>query len=159
MGPDRWGLMARKTARYEEVLDVASPPERVYNYLVYPDTLQDLDPSIAYWQPDELPPRVGTLNRIKLRVLGIPTFEAVSRFVEVDPPRRFVIEGVRPKIASTWRWTMECRELGSSGTRGISTLELGAPTWAYPFARIALAYFRRHTRRSMRTSLARLRPL
>lgn len=149
--------VGRRTLRFEEVLDVSAAPERVYNYLTYPDTLPDLDPDIAYWQPEELPPRVGTLNTMKWKLFGIPTFiELASRYTEVDPPHRFVVEGVRPAIAKSWRWTMVLHELPGGGTRGISSFELSAPRWTVPVARILLAFLRRGVRRSMRASLGRL---
>lgn len=149
--------MSTRTLRFEEVIEVSASPTRVYHYLNHPDTLADLDRDIPYWQPDELPPRVGTLNRFKWKVFGMPTFfELVSRFAEVDPPHRFVIEGVRPKIVKNWRWTMELAERPDGGTRAISAFELDSPNWALPFARIGLSFFRYRARRSIAASLDRL---
>jgi ligand-binding SRPBCC domain-containing protein len=142
--------------RFEEILDVSTSAERVYNYLTYPDTLPDLDPDIVYWEPEELPPRVGTVNKMKWRVFGVPTFiELSSRYAEVDPPRHFVIEGVRPRFVD-WRWTMDLVELPNGVTRGTSKFELDVPAWTLPLSRMVLSYLHRGAHRSMQASLSRL---
>jgi hypothetical protein len=88
----------------------------------------------------------------------MPTFvELVSRYVEIDPPRRFVVEGVRPSFAKAGRWTVELEEL-SGGTRGKTDFEITAPTGAVPFARLLLAFIHRGTRKSMLSLQQRLGP-
>jgi hypothetical protein len=126
--------------------------------MVYPDTLPDLDHDVQSWQPEELPPRVGTLNRMKLKVFGIPTFiEFTSRFAEHDPPRRFVIEVVRPSFAAGTRWTIDLEEV-AGGTHGTTTVELSTAGWATPFARIGRLLVRRSVRMGIRSLQARLGP-
>jgi ligand-binding SRPBCC domain-containing protein len=83
--------------RVREVIFLSPPPEQVFWFVLHPDNVPKYDPSFVYWKPEEYPPRVGTLNHMKVRMFGL-SMTAVSEFVEWDPPTRVVVEAVRP----TW---------------------------------------------------------
>lgn len=147
-----------QTLRFEEVVDYGARPEKIYGIMIYPDTLPDLDADVVYWQPDELPPRVGTLTRFKLKVLGVPTFvEIVGRFTDVDPPRRFAVEGIKPWFAKG-RWTIDLDALPAGGTRSTTTFELTVGRWAVPIGRVVLALVHRGVRRGTTALLRKLGP-
>ena len=125
--------------------------------MVYPDTLPDLDPFTGSWEPDELPPRVGTLVRIRSKFLGMQVpFEFVTRFTELDPPRHMVTELVRPTPV-TMRWALDLEEV-PGGTRATNTFEISWRWWAAPLGRVFAALVHRGLRMGMRKLLAQLGP-
>ncbi|MGH8570382.1 MAG: SRPBCC family protein, partial [Gammaproteobacteria bacterium] len=134
-----------------------APPERIHRIMVYPDTLPDLDHGTTMWQPEELPPRVGTLVRIKGKLLGVPLpFRATTRFVEIDPPRRMVTELVRPSFV-TFRWILDLEEV-PGGTRASNSFEVWSAWWAAPLGRLLAAVLHRRVRVGMDALLRRLGP-
>jgi hypothetical protein len=136
---------------FTEVVDLSTTTRRAFWFGVRPDTLADLDPSYEYWQPQELPPRVGTDNHLRMKVLGVP-MSVVSCFVEFDPPHRFVLDGVRPPFARWSRTVATFEELPSGGTRATFLMELRYPPWGAFFARVMA----RIQHRGLRTSIRRL---
>ena len=150
-------MSGERTFSFTEECDYGATPERVYHMLVYPDTLPGLDDDVRRWEPEELPPRIGTVNRMKLRVFGVPTFlRFESRFAELDPPHRFVVEGVRPAFVSGVRWIVTLEPI-SGGTHATTTMEAPASRWA-PLARASMFVLRRAVRRGMRALHERLGP-
>lgn len=147
----------RRVLTFSEECDFSATPQRVYNIMIYPDTLPDLDHDfVQSWQPEELPPRVGTLNRMKLKAFGVPLFiKFTSRFAEHDPPHRFVIEVVRPSFATGTRWMVDLEEI-PGGTHGMTTVEFYTAGWATPLAYIGRLLMRRSVRTGIRSLQARL---
>lgn len=142
---------------FAEVADYGVSPERLHRIMVYPDTLPGLTKSTRSWQPDELPPRVGTLVRIRSTFLGMKVpFEVVTRFSELDPPRHMVTELVRP-TSVTMRWALDLEQV-PGGARATNTFEISWRWWAAPLGRVFAAIVRREVRVGMRKLLAQLGP-
>jgi ligand-binding SRPBCC domain-containing protein len=134
---------------FTEVVDLSTTTRRAFWFGVRPDTLADLDPSYEYWQPQELPPRVGTENHLRMKVFGVP-LKVVSRFDEFDPPHRFVVDGVRPPPARWSRITATFEDLPNGATRFTYSMEIRYPLLGALIARIIASVIRRGIRTSVR---------
>jgi hypothetical protein len=93
--------------------------------MIDPKTAPTVDPTIVEWRSDEFPPTVGTLNHLKAKLFGV-RMKITSRFTEFDPPRRMVIEGVRPPMAK-WTTGIHALEALLGGTRYTYTVEMRPP--------------------------------
>lgn len=140
----------RRVIRFKETVDLATTSERAFWFTVTPDKPADIDPAVDYWQPQELPPGIGTDNHFNMRILGVPV-RMVSRFVEFDPPHRFAIVGVRPRMGRWVRMTNAVDDIDSGGCRYTVVVEIGRPLWAAPVAAMMGAVLRR----SITSALAR----
>ena len=136
---------------FTDTADLRTSPRRAFWFGVRPDAIADVDPMVNSWQPQELPPRVGTENHMRTRVLGIP-MKAVSRFVEFDPPHRFVLDGVRPLPARWMRFIVTFDELPNGETRFTYLMEIRYPVWGVLVARPMVLVMRR----AMRTARRRM---
>jgi hypothetical protein len=143
-------MRKRRTIVFIEAAELSTTPRRAFWFTITPDKPADIDPAVDYWQPQELPPRVGTENHFKMNVLGLPV-KMISRFTEFDDSRRFVIEGVRPRVGRWTRMTNEVDELASGGTRYTVCVEVRYPIWGAPIAATMAAILRR----SIRAALSR----
>lgn len=141
-------MSERRVIAFSEVVDLATTADRAFWFTVTPDKPADFDPAVDYWQPQELPPRVGTENRFNMRILGLPV-RMVSRFTEFDAPRRFVIEGVRPRVGRWTRMTNEVDVLESGGARFVSSVEVRYPAWGRPIAAVMSAILRRSVKAAL----------
>jgi len=142
---------------FAETLDYGVSPEPLHRIMVYPDTLPDLSASTGSWRPDELPPRVGTLVRIRSKLLRMQfPFEVVTRFTELTPPWHMVTELLRPRLV-TMRWALDLEEV-PGGTRATNSFEVSWRWWAAPIGHVFAAILHREVRNGMRKLLARLGP-
>jgi len=94
--------------RIEQTFEVASPPEKVFDYLTNPSNLRD-------WQTSKTrvevltdgPPRLGYRVREWTKPPGAKEFEQVVEFTDFDRPHRVhthIVEGPQP-IDGTWTFT------------------------------------------------------
>ena len=114
-----------KPISFTEVLELGAPCEDVFLYMVDPKTAGTIDPSIVKWRSEDDPPKVGTLNHLTAKFLGVP-IKMTSRFVECQPPHRMVLQGVRPPMA---RWTVGTHDLQEipGGMRYTYEIEMRSP--------------------------------
>jgi len=94
--------------RIEQTFEVASPPEKVFDYLTNPSNLRD-------WQTSKTrvevltdgSPRLGYRVREWTKPPGAKEFEQVVEFTDFDRPHRVhthIVEGPQP-IDGTWTFT------------------------------------------------------
>jgi len=94
--------------RIEQTFEVASPPEKVFDYLTNPSNLRD-------WQTSKTrvevltdgSPRLGYRVREWTKPPGAREFEQVVEFTDFDRPHRVhthIVEGPQP-IDGTWTFT------------------------------------------------------
>jgi hypothetical protein len=118
--------MSRIDVGFTEVVDLACAPADVFWHMVHPDTAPTIDPTIIEWRSDDWPPKEGSLNRLKAIGPARIPMRLVSRFTEFEPPKRMVIEGVRP-FFSKWTRGVHDIEQTPSGTRYTYRVEMRPP--------------------------------
>jgi hypothetical protein len=134
---------------FSDTADLHTNPNRAFWFGVRPHAIADVDPMVNSWQPQELPPRVGIENHMRVKFLGVP-MKAVSRFAEFDPPHRFVLDGMRPPPARWMRFTLTFDELPDGTTRFTYLMEIRYPAWGALIARTLMLTMRRAMQTSMR---------
>lgn len=114
-----------KPISFTEVLELGAPCDKVFDYMVDPETAGTIDPTIVEWRCDDQPPKVGSRNHLKAKFFGVP-MKTTSRFIEVDYPHRMVIRGESPPMA---RWTTGVHDLEPipGGMRYTYTVEMAPP--------------------------------
>jgi len=105
-------------------VDISAEPEEVFTTLLANARDGNLDSSFEYWEPREWPPTVGTHNDFKART-GLVSIRGVSRFAEFDPPRRLLIESVKPTFPFFVRMSWDIVPVGE-GTRYTYRMEIDA---------------------------------
>jgi hypothetical protein len=122
-------------------VDVSGSTETVFWMLLELAREGGLDSSFEYWSPRQWPPAVGTHNDFKAKV-GPLAMKGVSRFAEFDPPRRLLIESVKPAwpLFTLMSWDLEPIE---SGTRYSYRMEVSAAPGAGWAGRLMLSVYDR----------------
>lgn len=135
-----------RTRSFTESAILPTTPERAFWSTIAPDALPKGDPHVEYWEPDELPPRLGTTNTMKLTtVLGVK-LKVRSRFTEFEPPHRMMVQGVRPFFSPWTRLTYEIEPVEEDRVSYTVTTEITAPTWAVPIAALMERVLRQRVR-------------
>lgn len=80
---------------FEESIVLPVPPERAFDLIGDPRNGPRIDPMIRSYEPEGGVMREGGRNNIRGRVLGLP-YRAVSETTVWDPPRRMVLDSVKP---------------------------------------------------------------
>lgn len=122
-------------------VDIPLSPEEAFWMLLERARAGELDSSFEYWNPRQWPPEVGTHNDFKAKV-GSLAMKGVSRFAEFDPPRRLLIESVKPAwpVFTLMSWDLESIE---SGTRYSYRMEVSAARGAGWAGRLMLSMYDR----------------
>ena len=115
---------------------IPAEPDEVFTRLLVNARDGNLDSSFEYWEPREWPPTVGTHNDFEART-GIIAMKGVSRFAEFDPPRRLLIESVRPTWPLFARMSWDLDPVGE-GTRHTYRMEIDAASGVGWLARSVL---------------------
>ena len=121
---------------FTEVLELGATSAQLFEHMTHPDTAPTVDPTIIEWRADAYPPRAGTHNRLRFKV-GPFKMRMTSRFVECEPPRRMVIQGVSPPMS---RWTIGTHDLEdvTGGMRYSYTIEMRPPFGFRTISRLIL---------------------
>ena len=80
---------------FEESVVLPVEPDRAFAIVGDPENGPKIDPMIIRYEPEGGAMREGGLNHIRGRVFGIP-IQIVSVTREWDPPRRMVLENIKP---------------------------------------------------------------
>jgi hypothetical protein len=80
---------------FTESIVMGTSPEKAFAYLGDPATATTVDPAVISYEPDSIPMREGTRNRIRARLGGIP-MTMTTQVLAWEEGRRMVIESVRP---------------------------------------------------------------
>jgi hypothetical protein len=130
-----------KPLAFTEVLELGGSSAQLFEHMTHPDTAPTIDPTIVEWRADDYPPKVGTHNRLRVK-LGPLKLRTVSRFIECDPPRRMVIRGVSPPMT---RWTTGIHDLEDipGGMRYAYTIEMAPPFGFRTLSRLVLRMMHR----------------
>lgn len=83
-------------AVFEESMLLPATPERAFAIVGDPANGPAIDPMIKRYEPEGGAMREGGMNHIRARMFGLP-MRIVSVTREWDPPRRMVMENVRPR--------------------------------------------------------------
>jgi hypothetical protein len=75
--------------------ELAVPAPYAFEFLADPTTATIIDPAIREYRPDALPMGLGTRNRIRMRVWGVPV-RAESEVTAWEPGALMVMSSVRP---------------------------------------------------------------
>ncbi|HUP17811.1 MAG TPA: SRPBCC family protein [Acidimicrobiia bacterium] len=120
-------------------VNIPAEPNEVFAKLLAKARDGNLDSSFEYWEPRQWPPTVGTHNDFKAR-MGLISMKGVSRFAEFDPPRRLLIESVKPTFPFFARMSWDLVPVGE-GTRYTYRMEINA---AYGVGWLARSTLRRY---------------
>ena len=82
-------------AVFEESVVLPVGPDRAFAIIGDPENGPKIDPMISRYEPEGGAMREGGLNHIRGRVFGVP-IHIVSLTREWDPPRRMVLENIKP---------------------------------------------------------------
>ena len=82
-------------AVFEESLVLPVRPDRAFAIIGDPENGPRIDPMISHYEPEGGVMREGGRNHIRGRAFGIP-IRVVSVTREWDPPRRMVLENIKP---------------------------------------------------------------
>jgi len=83
------------STRFAESVILPVPPETAFAYLGDPSTATTLDPAVISYEADSVPMRVGTRNRVRARLMGLP-FTMHTEVLVWDIGRRMVIQTRKP---------------------------------------------------------------
>jgi hypothetical protein len=146
----------RRDLGFTEILELGCTPDEIFWYLISPETASTVDPTIVEWRSEVFPPKVGTLNHLKAKAFGV-SMRMTSRFTEFDPPRRMVVEGVRPPMA---KWTRSIHDLQAvpGGMRYTNTVDMRPPFGFRLVHRLMARHLRRGVREGSERLLARFGP-
>jgi len=133
--------MTRGVIYHTDTVILGTTPEKAFWFSISPGQLPKVDPAVVFWEPDELPPRVGTKNRFKLTVFGVPV-HCVSRFTEFEVPKRTSLVGERPFFAKWTTLSCEVEPLGEDRTVFTARTQITYPRFAKPIAKIMLRVMR-----------------
>jgi hypothetical protein len=122
-------------------VDIPMSPDRAFWSLLQQAREGNLDSSFEYWHPAEWPPVAGTHNEFKAKV-GVLSMKGVSRFVEIDPPRRLLIESVKPAWPIFTRMSWELDPI-ATGTSYSYRMEVSAARGAGWLGRLMLGMYDR----------------
>jgi hypothetical protein len=90
-----------------ESVEFGVPAGYAFDFLADPSTATVIDPAVREYTPDTSPMRVGTRNRIRLRIWGFPV-RAVSIVEAWEPGHRMVMVSERParpvRVSATHRF-------------------------------------------------------
>lgn len=80
---------------FSESIVIRASPEAAFAYLGDPSTATTIDPAVLSYEPDTIPMRAGTRNKVRFRMFGFP-MTVYSEVLEWDLGRRMVIRSVKP---------------------------------------------------------------
>jgi Polyketide cyclase / dehydrase and lipid transport len=80
---------------FTESIVMRTTPEKAFAYLGDPATATIVDPAVISYEPDSIPMRAGTRNRVRAR-LGVIAVTMTTQVLSWEEGRRMVIESVRP---------------------------------------------------------------
>jgi len=129
-------------ATYSTEIDSTWDQEEVFEYLSTFSNAREWDPGVTEGEPLSTGPAVvGSVYRLAVRIAGrVVPFD--YRVVDIDRPRRVVLQARRGGIVSTDTITVEWAGPGSrvryvAVLDGKGILRLAAPVIAWAFARMA----------------------
>jgi Polyketide cyclase / dehydrase and lipid transport len=129
-------------ATYSTEIDAAGGQDDVFEYLATFSNAVEWDPSVVEGDPGTPgPAAVGSVYRLGVRIAG-RTVPFEYRILELDRPRRVVLQARRGQLVSTDTITVEAAERGSrvryvAVLQGSGLLRLAAPLLARFFAATA----------------------
>lgn len=85
----------KTVATFEQSIILPVPPERAFDLIGDPQNGPRIDPMIRSYQPEGGVMREGGRNNICGRMFGLP-YRAVSETTVWEPPRRMVLDTVKP---------------------------------------------------------------
>ena len=80
---------------FSESIVMRTSPGMAFAYLGDPATATILDPAVISYEPDSIPMRAGTINRVRARLGWIPV-TMTTQVLAWEEGRRMVIESLRP---------------------------------------------------------------
>ncbi len=83
------------TIGFSESMVIRAAPGKAFAYLGDPATATIVDPAIISYEPDSIPMRAGTINRVRARLGWIPV-TMTTQVLAWEEGRRMVIESLRP---------------------------------------------------------------
>ena len=80
---------------FSESIVIKATPQEVFDFLADPATAPAIDPAVISYEPDTDPMDIGTKNKIRFRMFGLP-LTMYSKVNDWQRGRLMVIESVKP---------------------------------------------------------------
>lgn len=134
---------------FTESIVMRTTPEAAFAYLADPSTAPVIDPAVISYEPDTVPMRVGTHNKIRTRMYGIPV-NMESEVTEWEEGRRMVMQSVKPArpVFAIATHVFEPHPEGTRYTWSMQMLPTGPA--GGPLCRLMTRVMQRNARRQQR---------